>query len=406
MQVKGPGSDVLCVSVSNAPSTSSHGSTPDDYDALVDVYIWGEVICDSVAMVLADKNTNYLSTRADRLLPRPLESNIVLDIHDVTCGVKHAALVTMQGEVFTGGEESGGRLSHGVGKEVIQPHLVESLAITSVGLVACGQFHTCTITMAGELYTWGDRTHNAGLLGHGSDVSHWIPKKSSGSLEGLQVASRKCFISQRSRVSSGLRTIAVACGVWHTAAVVEVIVTQSTISVSSGKLFTHGMGTKIVLDMETRNPGLSPRVLLLVLSRDLQESELQKSTKRAEEAVALAAEESVKSEAAKEVTRSITAQLKDMAERLPPGVCDTENIKPAYVPNGLEKNGVHYADANGIEHLRSDSIGGSFLASASINGHSDTRLLKGTADLQAGNISVSDAVDERESGFSKRAKMV
>ncbi|XVF39109.1 hypothetical protein PTKIN_Ptkin01aG0009000 [Pterospermum kingtungense] len=291
MQVKGSGSDVFRVSVSSAPSTSSHGSAPDDYDALGDVYIWGEVICDNVVKVVADKNANYLSTRADVLLPRPLESNVVLDVHNVACGVKHAALVTRQGEVFTWGEESGGRLGHGVGKDVIQPHLVESLAVTSVDFVACGEFHTCAVTMAGELYTWGDGTHNAGLLGHGTDISHWIPKRISGPLEGLQVASVTCGPWHTALITStgqlftfgdgtfgvlghgdrenvpypreveslsGLRTIAVACGVWHTAAIVEVIVTQSSASASSGKLFTWGDGDKNRLGHGDKEPRLKP----------------------------------------------------------------------------------------------------------------------------------------------------
>lgn len=42
---------------------------------------------------------------------------------------------------------------------------------------------------------------------------------------------------------------------------------------------------------------------------DLQELELQKSVKRAQEAMALAAEESAKSQAAKEVIKSLTAQV-------------------------------------------------------------------------------------------------
>ncbi|XVE55183.1 hypothetical protein DITRI_Ditri03aG0139100 [Diplodiscus trichospermus] len=806
MQVKGSGSDVFRVSVSSAPSTSSHGSAPDDYDALGDVYIWGEVICDNVVRAVADKNANYLSTRADVLLPRPLESNVVLDVHNIACGVKHAALVTRQGEVFTWGEESGGRLGHGVGKDVIQPCLVESLAVTSIDFVACGEFHTCAVTMAGELYTWGDGTHNAGLLGHGTDVSHWIPKRISGPLEGLQVASVTCGPWHTALITStgqlftfgdgtfgvlghgdrqnvpypreveslsGLRTIAVACGVWHTAAVVEVIVTQSSASVSSGKLFTWGDGDKSRLghgdkeprlkptcvpalidynfhkvacghsltvglttsghvftmgstvygqlgnpytdgkipclvedklsgecvdeiacgayhvavltsrnevytwgkgangrlghgDVEDRktpslveglkdrhvkyiacgsnysaaiclhkwvsgaeqsqcsacrqafgftrkrhncyNCGLvhchscssrkalraalapnpekpyrvcdscftklnkvseagnnrknsvprlsgenkdrldkaeirlsksatpsnmdliklldskaakqgkkaetfslvrstqAPSLLQLkdvvlstavdfrrtvpkpiltpsgVSSRsvspfsrrpspprsatpvpttsglsfsksitdslkktnellneevlklraqvetlrkrcELQEFELQKSTKRTQEAMAVAGEESAKCKAAKEVIKSLTAQLKDMAERLPPGVYDAENSRAAYLPNGLEPNGVHYPDENGEGHLRSDSIGGTFLASptalssTTINGtqspaqllgestgangrddHSDTRLQNGSGGFQAGGSSVSEAVGDRESG--------
>lgn len=291
MQVKGSGSDAFRVSVSSAPSTSSHGSAPDDCDALGDVYIWGEVLCDNVVKVGADRSANYWTPRADVLLPRSLESNLVLDVHYIACGVRHAALVTRQGEVFTWGEESGGRLGHGVGKDVSQPRLVETLAAMSVDFVACGEFHTCAVTMAGELYTWGDGTHNAGLLGHGTDISHWIPKRISGPLEGLQVASVTCgpwhtalvtstgqlftfgdgtfgVLGHGDRESvcyprevdslSGLRTIAVACGVWHTAAVVEVIMTQSSASVSSGKLFTWGDGDKNRLGHGDKEARLKP----------------------------------------------------------------------------------------------------------------------------------------------------
>ncbi|KAG5612234.1 hypothetical protein H5410_023515 [Solanum commersonii] len=291
IQAKGSASEVFRVSVSSAPSTSSHGSAPDDCDALGDVYIWGEVICDNIVKVGPEKNSSTVSTRADVLVPRPLESNVVLDVHHIACGVKHAALVTRQGEIFTWGEESGGRLGHGVGKDVTQPRFVESLSLCNIDFVACGEFHTCAVTMAGELYTWGDGTHNAGLLGNGTDVSHWIPKRISGPLEGLQVASVTCgpwhtalitstgqlftfgdgtfgvlghgdrenvLFPREVKSLSGLRTIAAACGVWHTAAVVEVIVTQSSASVSSGKLFTWGDGDKNRLGHGDKEPRLEP----------------------------------------------------------------------------------------------------------------------------------------------------
>ncbi|KAI3733100.1 hypothetical protein L1987_64318 [Smallanthus sonchifolius] len=291
MQLRGSSSDAFRVSVSSAPSTSSHGSGPDDSDSLGDVYIWGEVICDNIVKFSPDQDVSLLSTRTDVLLPRPLESNLVLDVSHIACGVRHAALVTRQGELFTWGEESGGRLGHGVGEDATQPHLVESLAVSNIEFVACGEFHTCAVTSFGEMYTWGDGTHNVGLLGHGTDVSHWIPKRISGPLEGLQVASVTCgpwhtaLITStrqlftfgdgtfgalghgdRENVSypkeveslSGLRTVAVSCGVWHTAAVVDAIVTQSGSSVSSGKLFTWGDGDKNRLGHGDKEPRLKP----------------------------------------------------------------------------------------------------------------------------------------------------
>uniref|UniRef100_A0ACD5WKP6 Uncharacterized protein n=1 Tax=Avena sativa TaxID=4498 RepID=A0ACD5WKP6_AVESA len=300
MPTKGVSSDVIRVSTSSAPSTSSHGSAQDDCDSSGDVYVWGEVICEN--SVRAGSDAVVRSTvRQDVLLPKPLESNLVLDVYHVDCGVKHAALVTKNGEVFTWGEESGGRLGHGSREDHIHPSLVSSLAVCNVDFVACGEFHTCAVTTAGELYTWGDGTHNIGLLGHGTDISHWIPKRISGALDGLQVAYVSCgtwhtalittvgqlftfgdgtfgVLGHGDRESitcpreveslSGLKTVSVACGVWHTAAVVEVIVTQSSSSLSSGKLFTWGDGDKHRLGHGDKEPRVKPTCVASLIDYD------------------------------------------------------------------------------------------------------------------------------------------
>ncbi|XP_052152085.1 PH, RCC1 and FYVE domains-containing protein 1-like [Oryza glaberrima] len=287
MQVKGASSDIR-ISVSSALSTSSHGSG-DDSESFGDVYVWGEVMCDTTCRQGSDSNAYSATAATDILVPKPLESNVMLDVSYVACGVKHAALVTRQAEVFTWGEECSGRLGHGAGTSIFQPRLVESLSICNVETIACGEFHTCAITATGDLYTWGDGTHNAGLLGHGSNVSHWIPKRVSGPLEGLQVSAVSCgtwhtalitssgklytfgdgtfgvlghgnreTVSYPKEVESlkGLRTISVSCGVWHTAAVVEVIMAQS--NTSSGKLFTWGDGDKYRLGHGDRSSKLKP----------------------------------------------------------------------------------------------------------------------------------------------------
>lgn len=289
MQPRPASSDITRVSVSSALSASSYGSAQDDNDTFGDVYIWGEIMCDNYSRPGDDQNISTSSAGADILLPKPLESNVVLDIHHVACGVKHAALLTRQGEVFTWGEESGGRLGHGVGAHAVHPRLVESLSNCNISHIACGEFHMCAVSVTGELYTWGDGKHNAGLLGHGTDSSHWIPKRVSGALEGIQVSYVTCgtwhtalitlagqlftfgdgtfgVLGHENRGSvlypkevetlTGLKTIAVSCGVWHTAAVVEIIVTQS--NDSSGKLFTWGDGDKYRLGHGDKEPHLQP----------------------------------------------------------------------------------------------------------------------------------------------------
>ncbi|XP_072989524.1 PH, RCC1 and FYVE domains-containing protein 1-like isoform X1 [Typha latifolia] len=300
MQLKGSSSDIR-ISVSSAPSTSSHGSGQEDYESFGDVYVWGEVICDSSSTAGADRNFSFPSGRTGILIPKPLESNVMLDVSYVSCGVRHAAIITRQAEIFTWGEECGGRLGHGVGSDVIHPHLIESLSSCNIELVACGEFHTCAVTATGDLYTWGDGTYNAGLLGHGTKVSHWIPKRVSGPLEGLQVCSVSCGTWHTALITTngqlytfgdgtfgvlghgnresvlcpkeveslkGLKTIAVSCGVWHTAAVVDVIVTQS--SGSYGKLFTWGDGDKHRLGHGDRAPMLKPTCVPSLIDHNFQ----------------------------------------------------------------------------------------------------------------------------------------
>ncbi|KAG2727910.1 hypothetical protein I3760_01G180700 [Carya illinoinensis] len=287
MQMRTSSGDGVRFSVSSNPSCSSGGSGPDDIESLGDIYVWGEVLSDGISH---DSSMSQVPTQTDVLTPKPLESNVVLDVHQIACGVRHVALVTRQGEVFTWGEESGGRLGHGIDKDFSRPHLVEFLAVTNVDFVSCGDYHTCAVSTSGDLFTWGDGTHNAGLLGHGTDVSHWIPKRVTGPLEGLQVLSVACGTwhsalatsngklftfgdgtygvlghGNRESVSypkevqslSGLKTIKIACGVWHTAAIVEVI-GQTGANVSSKKLFTWGDGDKHRLGHGSKDTYLLP----------------------------------------------------------------------------------------------------------------------------------------------------
>ncbi|KAL2530306.1 Regulator of chromosome condensation (RCC1) family with FYVE zinc finger domain [Forsythia ovata] len=300
MQIRTSSADGFRISVSSAPSCSSQGSGPDDIESLGDVYVWGEIWSDGGAI---DGNGSPIPIKNDVLTPKPLESNVVLDVLQISCGVRHVALVTRQGEVFTWGEESGGRLGHGIEKDFSRPRLVEFLAVTNVDFVACGEFHTCAVSTSGDLYTWGDGTHNAGLLGHGNDVSHWLPKRVSGPLEGLQVLSIACGTWHSALVTStgrlftfgdgmfgalghgdresvacprevkslsGLKTITVACGVWHTAAIIEVT-NQGGSNVLSRKLFTWGDGDKNRLGHGNKETYLLPTCVSALIDYNIHQ---------------------------------------------------------------------------------------------------------------------------------------
>ncbi|XP_057428907.1 PH, RCC1 and FYVE domains-containing protein 1-like [Lotus japonicus] len=291
--------DAFRVSLSSAVSSSSQGSGHDDGDALGDVFIWGEGTGDGVLGGGAHQVGSCFDAKMDSLLPKALESAVVLDVQNIACGGKHAALVSKQGEIFSWGEESGGRLGHGVDSDVPHPKLIESLSSTNIELVACGEYHTCAVTLSGDLYTWGDGTYNYGLLGHGNQVSHWAPKRVHGLLEGIHVSSISCGPWHTAVVTSagqlftfgdgtfgvlghgdrksvslpreieslkGLRTVQAACGVWHTAAVVEVMVGNSSSSnCSSGKLFTWGDGDKGRLGHGDKEAKLVPTCVVALL---------------------------------------------------------------------------------------------------------------------------------------------
>uniref|UniRef100_A0A2C9WM48 FYVE-type domain-containing protein n=1 Tax=Manihot esculenta TaxID=3983 RepID=A0A2C9WM48_MANES len=273
--------DAVRESLSSAVSSSSQGSYHEDFDALGDVFLWGEGIGDGILGGGMDRTGYSSSSKIDLLLPKALESKVVLDVHNIACGGRHAVLVTKQGEIFSWGEESGGRLGHGVETDVPHPKLVDTLAGVNIELVACGEHHTCAVTLSGDLYTWGDGAYNCGLLGHGSEASQWLPKKICGDIEGLHVLYISCGPWHTAVVTSGgqlftfgdgtfgslghgdrsstsiprevealrgLRTTRVACGVWHTGAVVEAMTEsaspRATSSSSLGKLFTWGDGDK------------------------------------------------------------------------------------------------------------------------------------------------------------------
>ncbi|KAK2636239.1 hypothetical protein Ddye_031031 [Dipteronia dyeriana] len=283
------------VSLSSAVSSSSHGSCREDFDSLGDVFIWGEGIGEGILGGGVHRVGNSSIPKVDALLPKELESTVVLDVHNIACGSRHAVIVNKQGEIFSWGEESEGRLGHGIEADIPQPKLIETLSGMNVELVACGEYHTCAVTGSGDLYTWGDGIHNSGLLGHGTEVSHWIPKKLSGHMDGEHVSYISCGLWHTAVVTSagllftfgdgsfgalghgdrsssriprevetlrGLRTTRVACGVWHTAAIVEVVTESSNSSTfdssSFGKLFTWGDGDKGRLGHGDKEPRLIP----------------------------------------------------------------------------------------------------------------------------------------------------
>lgn len=174
------------LSASSAPGSAN---VAEDIESLGDVFVWGEVWTEGPQF-----------QKADVMSPKQLETDVAIDVQQVAGGVGHGALVTRQGDVFTWGEEFAGRLGRGDELSASRPKPVEVFSSCNMEVVACGEFHTCAINVQGELFTWGDVVYKAGLLGHGSEAGHSLPKRVSGPLEGIRV-------------------ICISCSSWHTALV-------------------------------------------------------------------------------------------------------------------------------------------------------------------------------------------
>lgn len=169
-------------------------------DSLKDVFLWGGVLDSMLG-----------SEDISKALPRLVESTKMLDVQSISCGENRAAIITKQGEVFSWGKESSGRLGHKVNANVSCPRIEESLASVHVKAVGFGSKHTCAVTVSGELFEWPEGAHSLALL------NNWLPHKLFGPMDNISVSK-------------------IACGEWHTA-----------IITSSGQLFTYGDGTFGVL---------------------------------------------------------------------------------------------------------------------------------------------------------------
>jgi len=79
------GTETFRVSLSSAVSSSSHGSGHDDFDAINDVFIWGEGIGNGMlgAGTRRVGLGNSYGSKMDALLPKALESKVVLDVHNL-----------------------------------------------------------------------------------------------------------------------------------------------------------------------------------------------------------------------------------------------------------------------------------------------------------------------------------
>lgn len=113
--------------------------------------------------------------------PKEIKGLNGVGVTDISCGFTHAAAVTTSGQVLTWGSYSKSKLGHvGVdgAKHCLQPTAVGGIA--EVSGVTCGEKHTAALTKDGELFTWGSGgslLRGPGALGHGDTATAENPTK-------------------------------------------------------------------------------------------------------------------------------------------------------------------------------------------------------------------------------------
>lgn len=80
-----------------------------------------------------------------------------MNVQKLRLGLRHSAVISEDGQLYTFGQGNWGVLGHGNEKNVkfTTPKLVEGLANHKVVDVVMGEYHTMALTDDGEVYTWG-----------------------------------------------------------------------------------------------------------------------------------------------------------------------------------------------------------------------------------------------------------
>jgi alpha-tubulin suppressor-like RCC1 family protein len=228
-------------------------------DSLKDVFFWGDIL----GNMLDHKDPS-------KALPKLADSTNMIDVQSIACGENHATIITKKGEVYSWCNEGNVRIGHQGNISASRPKIDEDLASLHVKSVAYGSKHTCAVTVSGELFEWGEGSHSLGLLSDYYVSNQWFPHKLFSPMDGISVSNIVCgpwhtaiitssgqlftygdgtfgvlghgdtqTIARPKEVESlkGLRVKCVACGPWHTSAIVEV---GSSFKSYPSKLFTWG----------------------------------------------------------------------------------------------------------------------------------------------------------------------
>lgn len=186
----------------------------------------------------------------NELKPRRIEAFLLSEeqkVVDVAAGDSHSMALTKDGNVFTWGSGSYGRLGLGTEMDALLPQVISCFRDLDVTGIACSTFHSLAVVdntgSTSSLFTWGGGAH--GKLGIGSTVNQTLP---------VPVP----FFEKRTR-----KVINAQCGHHHTVAIT-----------SNGLVFTWGYGAKYRCGTDDSSSSSIPRQLAFFDSEQVVDSVL------------------------------------------------------------------------------------------------------------------------------------
>jgi alpha-tubulin suppressor-like RCC1 family protein len=111
---------------------------------------------------------------ADRRIPAPVVGG--LSFTSIAAGNAHACGITVRGEAYCWGRNTGGQLGDGSTNDHSTPARVSGS--TRFASITAGGVHTCAVNSEGEAFCWGRNTY--GQLGDGGTSDQTVPVRVTG----------------------------------------------------------------------------------------------------------------------------------------------------------------------------------------------------------------------------------
>lgn len=148
------------------PQGFSNQTTPFEVEALSNYFIT-KVACGQIHTVAVTDKGHLLSWGLSKFgqcghgdrqtvkYPKMVSLQHGLRFQDISCGDRHTAALSAEGEVYTFGCGEHGQLGHGDDRSISGPTKIEALVGHNIISVVCGSIHTCFVTDTGDLYVCG-----------------------------------------------------------------------------------------------------------------------------------------------------------------------------------------------------------------------------------------------------------